>query len=121
MENAAKLTEIKMEKYKSSEVFSFMACTLADSLEKEGMAPRMASNISINVMIRMECEFGGQQLYIPSGRYRKVSEKSEEIYDKYNSGYSVSELAKSYRHSTVHIYSVIASEKKKRKAEAAAK
>ena len=98
-------------------MLAFMSELLVSQLEKEGFEKKRAAEIGIHTMERLMFEFGGQNLYFPLGIHQKTVVKAAEMYDKFEKGTTIEELAHEYGHSIQWVYRLITDERKHRRAQ----
>jgi Mor family transcriptional regulator len=102
---------------KGPELLAHFGYVLADQLCKEGLPEHRASAVSLNVMDVIKVEFGGQNVYFPMGISGKTEEKSEEVFDKFMAGTTVTDLDHEYGHSMQWIYRLLSIVRARRRAE----
>ncbi len=105
---------------KGSELLAHFSAVMTDQLKHEGVEPRKAEEISVRLMEHMRKEFGGQNVYFTKEACKEVEVKAAAIYDKWQAGEPIEELAHEYDHSIQWIYRLIADERARRRAERAA-
>lgn len=108
---------IVLVRRKGTELIAYFGAVISDELEKSGQEGHQASEITVRVMERLRREFAGQNLYFPTGLQKRVGEKAAEIYDKWDAGAAIDDLAHEYGHSIQWIYQLIAGERARRRAE----
>ncbi|KAF7598385.1 MAG: hypothetical protein CGU29_12765 [Candidatus Dactylopiibacterium carminicum] len=106
---------------RGSELLAHFSVVMTDQLRHEGIELRKAEEISVRIMKCMRKEFGGQNVYFAKETSQKIEEKAAAIYDKWQAGTAIEELAHEYDHSIQWVYRLIADERARRCAERDAK
>lgn len=109
--------KVRRSRNKGGELLSYLGASLAAGLEREGLIPHRASEIALDVMASLRFEFAGQLIYFPRGIQERAEEKAEAIYQKYQAGTAIDDLAHEYGHSVQWVYRLIASVRKKRQSQ----
>ena len=102
---------------KGSELLAHFSAVMTDQLKHEGVEPRKAEEIAVRLMEHMRKEFGGQNVYFTKEACKEIEAKAAAIYDKWQAGTPIEELAHEYDHSIQWIYRLIADERARRRAE----
>lgn len=102
---------------RGSELLAHFSAVMTDQLTHEGVEQRKAEEISVRIMEHMRKEFGGQNVYFTKEACKEVEAKAAAIYDKWQAGTPIEELAHEYDHSIQWVYRLIADERARRRAE----
>ena len=102
---------------KGCEVLGHFADVLCEELKRHGLLEHDANETAANVMVIMKKEFGGQNIYFPTGSIASNEEKTLVIYEQFQAGKTIPELVFETGHSTQWVYQLIAKARAIRKAE----
>ncbi len=97
-----------LKRNKGCEVLGYFASVVSHELKRYGLTEHDANEAAANVMVVMKKNFGGQNIYFPTGALVRNAEKSAAIYEQWRAGKTIPELVFETGHSVQWVYRLIA-------------
>ena len=88
------------------EVLEDLRCYLVTDLQRMGLADQDCERIALAVTERIRTYWGGEQLYIPRGRFFHRRKRDDQIEAEFN-GTNARELRKRYDLTERHLYRIV--------------
>jgi Mor family transcriptional regulator len=104
----------KPEAKEIAEVYTSIANVTVQALIDRGIEQKVADDAAFNVCEEMRDTFGGEFVYMPKERALRAKLVAEKIVSEFN-GNNVTQLAKKYNYSSIHIYRILRKARAKKK------
>jgi Mor family transcriptional regulator len=89
------------------EVLMDAAATLAQELERRGMAPEMASDAAFAAVEGLRARWGGADVYIPKAEHIELGPKHQQIYERWRAGEDYFQIKKDFDYSIQWIRQIV--------------
>lgn len=88
------------------ELLSDLAARAEQLLRAEGLPDTQARTVAFKIAECVRKHWGGQQVYIPIGREYEISQRDEQMWQKFN-GHNHEDLVREFGVTLVHVYRVV--------------